>query len=106
MTFQKKRCLPPSTDRTLVLKHNDSSLGSNAGIGVKKVKLGIEETGDENSGGSCDLQQLPELTAPAVKEGVRWFIGLEKNDEWHEKTGESSCSLFTISGDPSRKLRS
>lgn len=69
------------------------------------MKLGIEEIGDENSG-SCDLQQLPELTSPVTEEGVRWFTGLEKNDEWHEKTGESSRSLLTTSGDPSRKLRS
>lgn len=34
-----------------------------------------------------------------------WLSRVE-NDDLHENTGESSCSLATIAGDPSRKLKS
>ncbi|KAK3003615.1 hypothetical protein RJ639_019737 [Escallonia herrerae] len=73
--------VPPSNGKTLGFKPETSSC-SVAELGLKKVKLGMDGTGDKNSGAS-DSQQLLKEKHPGTTQGVLCPTRKEENDELH-----------------------
>ena len=89
----------------MVFGSNESFDCSTAELGLRKVKLGIEGTGDENSGW-LDSWQLPKEKPSGTEQGVPLSTRKEENDDLHVNAGEFLVSPSIDAGEPSLKLKS
>lgn len=89
----------------LVVNLNDISPCATEELGLKKVKLGIDGTGEENSAAFGSQQLLKEKPPVA---GQRLLLPTRKveKDDLHVNAGDCHSSTSPAVGDPSLKLKS